>query len=102
MTKGMIKLGSDSAKRCKGAGMILKARIEELESNERAYEEIIGPMTYRQVAGRIKELEGALQAIMKAIVEGRVCDDVAWFDSITTLYDFCDIALNRPDLKAGS
>jgi hypothetical protein len=38
----------------------LKARIEELESNERAYEEIIGPMTYREVADRIKELEDML------------------------------------------
>lgn len=36
-------------------------RIEELESNERAYEEIIGKMTYREVADRIKELEGALR-----------------------------------------
>lgn len=39
----------------------LKARIAELEANERAYEEIIGKMTYREVAGRIKELEGALR-----------------------------------------
>jgi hypothetical protein len=39
----------------------LKARIAELEANEKAYEEIIGPMTYRQVADRIRELEGALQ-----------------------------------------
>jgi hypothetical protein len=39
----------------------LKARISELEANEKAYEEIIGPMTYRQVADRIKELEGALR-----------------------------------------
>lgn len=39
----------------------LKARIAELEANERAYEEIIGHKTYREVAGRIKELEGALR-----------------------------------------
>jgi hypothetical protein len=36
------------------------ARIAELESNERAYEEIIGPMTYREVADRIRELESEL------------------------------------------
>jgi hypothetical protein len=36
-------------------------RIAELESNERAYEEIIGPMTYREVADRIKGLEDALR-----------------------------------------
>jgi hypothetical protein len=41
----------------------LKARIAELEANEKAYEEIIGPMTYRQVADRIQEMEGALQKI---------------------------------------
>jgi hypothetical protein len=35
----------------------LKKRIAELEANERAYEEIIGPMTYREVADRIRELE---------------------------------------------
>ena len=46
---------------------------------------------------RIEELENALRAIMKATVEGRVCDDVAWFDGITTLHDFCDIALNGPE-----
>ena len=46
---------------------------------------------------RIKALEAALRAIMKATVEGRVCDDVAWFDSITTLHDFCDITLNGPE-----
>jgi hypothetical protein len=39
----------------------LKARISELEANEKAYEEIIGPMTYRQVADRIGELEAALR-----------------------------------------
>ena len=42
-------------------------------------------------------LRAALAAIQKATLEGRVCDDVAWFDSITTLHDFCDIVLNGPD-----
>ena len=43
----------------------------------------------------IDRLRKALEAIKKATLEGRVCDDVAWFDQITTLYDFCDQALGR-------
>jgi hypothetical protein len=35
----------------------------------------------------------ALEDIKQATIDGRVCDDVAWFDTITTLYDFCDITL---------
>jgi len=37
----------------------------------------------------------ALREIKRATVEGRVCDDVAWFDEIETLYDFCDRILDR-------
>jgi len=33
-------------------------------------------------------LREALDAIRKATLVGRVCDDVAWFDSITTLHDY--------------
>ena len=45
----------------------------------------------------IARLRGALAEIQKATLEGRVCDDVAWFDDITTLHDFCDLVLNGPD-----
>ena len=45
---------------------------------------------------RIDTLEAALWAIMTACVEGRVCDDVAWFDEVTTLHDFCDLVLHGP------
>jgi hypothetical protein len=38
----------------------LKARIAELEANEKAYEEIIGKKTYREVADLIGELESEL------------------------------------------
>jgi hypothetical protein len=41
----------------------MKARIAELEANEKAYEDIIGPKTYREVADRIQELEGALREL---------------------------------------
>lgn len=44
-------------------------------------------------ADEIDRLRGCLAAIQKATLEGRVCDDVAWFDTITTLHDFCDAAL---------
>jgi hypothetical protein len=52
---------------------------------------------------RITELEEALRSIMEAAVEGRVCSDVAWFDNITTLHDFCDLALSHagPDARDG-
>jgi hypothetical protein len=41
----------------------LKARIAELESNELAYEEIIGKKTYQEVADRIRELLEIVEAI---------------------------------------
>lgn len=54
----------------------------------------------RELKARNLQLEGALRAIMTATVEGRVCNDVAWFDGITTLHDFCDLVLNGPDVEA--
>ncbi len=42
-------------------GASLKARIEELESNERAYEAILGQRTYNEVAEHIAEIESALR-----------------------------------------
>lgn len=41
----------------------------------------------------IERLRAGYSAIMAATVAGRVCDDVAWFDGITTLYDYCDALL---------
>jgi hypothetical protein len=43
----------------------LKARIAELEANERAYESILGKRTYNEVAEHIAELEGALDFLFK-------------------------------------
>lgn len=45
-------------------------------------------------AETIARLRHVLEKIKKATIEGRVCDDVAWFDDITTLHDYCDQALN--------
>lgn len=42
----------------------------------------------------IVRLQTAIREIQRATVEGRVCDDVAWFDMITTLHDYCDQTLN--------
>lgn len=39
-------------------------------------------------------LRAGIQAIKRATIEGRVCDDVAWFDTITTLHDYCDQLLD--------
>lgn len=47
-----------------------------------------------EAANEIERLRTCLDAIMAATVEGRVCDDIAWFDTITTLFDFCDQSLN--------
>ncbi len=41
----------------------------------------------------IERLRSAIEAIKQATIEGRVCDDVAWFDAITTLHDFCEQTL---------
>jgi len=43
----------------------------------------------------------ALREIKRATVEGRVCDDVAWFDEIETLHDFCDRILDRVKSPGG-
>jgi hypothetical protein len=43
----------------------------------------------------IERLRTAIERIKQATIEGRVCDDVAWFDKITTLHDFCEQVLNR-------
>jgi hypothetical protein len=48
----------------------------------------------KTMASENERLRAGYRAIMKAAVEGRVCDDVAWFDAITTLHDFCDLMLN--------
>ncbi|MFT0875090.1 hypothetical protein VRZ08_00910 [Rhodopseudomonas sp. G2_2311] len=41
-----------------------------------------------------KRLTQGYRDIMRAAIEGRICDDVAWFDTITTLHDFCDFMIN--------
>jgi hypothetical protein len=50
-------------------------------------------MTTEEALDEIVRLRSAVEAIKQANIEGRVCDDVAWFDTITTLHDFCDQTL---------
>jgi hypothetical protein len=45
----------------------------------------------------VLRLRRSLYDIQEATIGGRVCDDVAWFDGITTLHDFCEIVLHGPD-----
>lgn len=43
----------------------------------------------------IERLRQGIADIKRATIEGRVCDDIAWYDTITTLHDFCDLLLNN-------
>lgn len=47
-----------------------------------------------EAPGEIDRLRAGYRDIMTAAKEGRVCDDIAWFDDITTLHDFCDTMLS--------
>jgi len=42
----------------------------------------------------VRRLRGAIHEIKQATIDGKVCDDVAWFSEIETLHDFCDATLN--------
>lgn len=50
-------------------------------------------MSTEEALDEIVRLHSAVEAIKQATIEGRVCDDIAWFDSITTLHDFCEQTL---------
>jgi hypothetical protein len=45
-------------------------------------------------------LRTAIEQIKRATVEGRICDDVAWFDKSETLHDFCERTLAGEDSQA--
>lgn len=51
-------------------------------------------MEIETLVAEIKRLRGALAEIQMATINGKVCDDVAWFDDITTLHDFCAVTLD--------
>lgn len=44
---------------------------------------------------RVRQLRQSLRSIADACVAGKVCDDIAWMDDITTLFDYCEQALDH-------
>jgi hypothetical protein len=46
------------------------------------------------VTNEIARLRSAIEVIKQATIEGRVCDDVAWIDTVTTLVDHCEQTLS--------
>lgn len=52
--------------------------------------------------GEVERFRGALEAIDKAVLDGNVCDDVAWFSGIETLHDFISsVLLPEPPAAIG-
>ena len=51
--------------------------------------------TLFQAAVEVERLRAAIAAIQQATLDGKVCDDVAWFSRIETLHDYCDRVLNH-------
>ena len=84
-----LQAWADEAQACVDSGEVV------ISDHRKARATIDALRSHAALKTRITELEAALRSIMKATVEGRICDDVAWFDSITTLYDFCDLALSH-------
>jgi hypothetical protein len=50
-----------------------------------------------QLRAQVAHARTGFESIQKATIGGRVCDDVAWFDTITTLHDFCCQMIDRLD-----
>jgi hypothetical protein len=69
-------------------GRVPAAKImAEVRARVHATVEVIN--AHQKLVREHREMLAALKAIMRATIEGKVCDDVAWFDQITTLHDFC-------------
>jgi hypothetical protein len=67
-------------------------RIQELESNEAAYEAILGQRTYNEVAAHIEELEGALRNVMQRANEG-TGDQMGMNETIWAMHRMASAAL---------
>jgi hypothetical protein len=50
-------------------------------------------------ADRVEFLLNAVRAIKRATLNGDVCPDVAWFDQIETLHDFCERILDQMESR---
>ena len=71
----------------------LPVRFPQIDLSEIAARVKEAAAEIASLQGEVVGLRAAIKAIKKATIDGRVCDDVAWFDQITTLHDFCDQAL---------
>lgn len=76
----------------------------EHPDNHAIYEKVVAAFQALPVAHPLPEQpqEGeryrrALEEIKQATIDGKVCDDVAWFDKFTTLHDFIDMVLDPPE-----
>jgi hypothetical protein len=75
------------------ASRALRMIRDEIEDNDGALQMLA---RHRVAIGELAaHYRAALEAIDKAVMDGHVCDDVAWFDKFTTLHDFIDGTL-RP------
>lgn len=72
--------------------------LEALRAYQQADEDGVMVLVSRQAcdeaATEIERLRTAIAAIQQATLDGKVCDDVAWFSGIETLHDYCDRVLN--------
>jgi hypothetical protein len=81
------------------------AIVERLQNSIRTWK---GNETYRRsleaelhMIHQFRRLDLGVRAIRRATVTGSVCDDVAWFDTITTLFDYCSTLLGD-DVDVGA
>lgn len=78
-----------------------QARIAELESNEAAYERILGKRTYNEVAEHIRGLEAALKSISSQCsnvifnCEQRPADNERHLSSWRAVKEYADAALRK-------
>ncbi len=70
------------------ASRALRMIQEEIEDNDGVLQMLA---RHRVAIGELAaQYRATLEAIDKAVMDGHVCDDVAWFDKFTTLHDFID------------
>jgi len=87
----------DSFEVWQDAGPIRTIRASfKLENYRRARAALALPHQPATDEGRYRD---ALEQIQQATIDGKVCDDVAWFDKFTTLHDFIEETL-RPSAPA--
>lgn len=71
------------------------AILSMLSANKMTRAESLAYDAIRDLMSEVERLCGAIEAIRQATLEGKVCDDVAWFSDIETLHDFCASTLAR-------